>query len=268
MIRQLDYIHLPSFFSGTQNLMNGLRSHMGQGIQSLSAYLRYNELTLGGSVITINLVSIAAAEIFMKGTLGSERVAFLQKPMIRFAVWTIGAAAGICACNYLLKLQLDHVHIVASVAIAILLKFSWQTLRHTPVSKTPIKEEVTEKQGPKIEPVEKKNSINPEDKAILDEGADAEHSHGLIEPQNEAGADKKTETSLPQVPASDKARDGISTDDSEALDDELEVGDDENAGEGMDSLDMTDAQIQSSGGMGSLLETGRLNQHYNGLVGF
>lgn len=132
----LDTIHLPSVFSDSQsNILGELRSHIVSSVQVLSNYMRYNELTLAGSVLGINFGLIALSDKIMDIGLfrffHSERLEeFLQRPWVQLTntllLRSIVVVSGITALNHLMKLRLCMIHIALSVVAAIALKVLWE----------------------------------------------------------------------------------------------------------------------------------------------
>lgn len=129
----LDSIHLPSFFSGTQNnIMGELHCHFVRSMQILSNYMRYNELTLAGSVFGINLMLIAGAEKTMDYTSPLFQGDFFQRAWVRHSssliFKSVFAGTFLYGINRLMNLQLNNTLIAISVIASLALKALWQNV--------------------------------------------------------------------------------------------------------------------------------------------
>lgn len=127
----LESIHLPSFFSGTQNnIMGELHCHCVRSMQILSNYMRYNELTLASSVFGINLLLIAGAEKTMDYTSPLFQGDFFQRAWVRHSssliFKSVFAGAFLYGINRLMNLQLNNTLLAISVVSSIALKALWQ----------------------------------------------------------------------------------------------------------------------------------------------
>lgn len=130
---QFESIYLPSFFSGVENHGFGdLQGHIVRNVEILSQYVRYNELTLAGSVLAINLGFISLAEKIMKFAPERLNGQFFQRPwiyhpsVILFKATVVGA--GLSVVNRYLNLQLGPSHMAISVAASIALKILWKNV--------------------------------------------------------------------------------------------------------------------------------------------
>lgn len=272
---QLDTIHLPSFFSGSQNnVIKEWRCHAVRSMQVLSHYMRYNELTLAGSAIGINLGLIAICEKIMD--FASHRFSDqFQNPWVyhssSFFLQSLVAGGGIYAINRILNLQLNNTFLALSVISSMALKIIWQKvispeISHWCVGNAKIEEAAKGKKTSEEEVLEEENETKQDDaekkqpiKANLEpkKNASGEKENIKIESKKEAEPEL-VKTAVP-LPEADELEQEEEEDD--VLDDQLmeqptitprsELVEEE--------LELHDMELPPSGGTESMLESAVFN---------
>lgn len=132
-IHLLESIHLPNIFSGTPGVVFGkLQEHFIRNMEFLSHYMRYNELTLGASILTLNLACIALAEKVLCWASEKFKSEFFQKTWVQHSAKCLFkcavAHAGLSMMNAIIKLQLSQAFIAVSVVATVALELLFRKL--------------------------------------------------------------------------------------------------------------------------------------------
>lgn len=123
----LDAIHLPNVFSGSQDTVVGqLGIQITKQMKVVSHYMKYNEITLGGSVMAINFALLAIAEKIAEFASHYFQRDIFKKPWLKATSSFLfkGTVMGgfLYGIDHLMDLKLHYAILIGSVVTTLFLQ--------------------------------------------------------------------------------------------------------------------------------------------------